>query len=1611
MTRSKNNIEKKEERLNQVCDLSDSKLSKAAKEQTSRFLRLYYKQLTLEELIQNDIEYLRGAAIQHYQEAKQRKPDTTKVRVYNPQFEKHGWQSTHTIIEIITDDKPFLINSISMALSQLRLAIHMIVHPILSVTRNTNGKLASLAPKTGSGEVIKESFMQFQIDRQTNQDILKSLEQRIRAVIQDVNKINHDWQAMLNKTLELKGLLPELSTRYPKLDIEEAETFLAWLCNNHFTFLGYCELVEKTEKGERSLSVKPETTLGLLNGTERSTGYPPEVVLPLQNVDYIHDEALITICKSNAVSTVHRGVYMDFITIPKLGAQGHIMGRYCLVGLLASSTYSRAVNDIPYLRKKFQDILVQSGLDPQSHAGRALSNTLENYPRDALFQQPVDDTLGIALGIMALKERQRIRLFVQRDVYGRFYTCIVYIPSDRYSRELREAFQKILVDELNGEKVEYDTQFSTHSTLARVCYTIHTAPNQKLEFDRVDLEQKLAFASRAWHDDLQDILIETHGEELGNQLFHDYRDGIHSGYKEDFSARVAAYDIDHLRALKDENSLEVNFYRPLGEEEHIVNLKVYHAYSQVLLSEIIPVIENMGLKVNSEKPYAITRKDGIELWIHEFVMQRSDRKAIPIDAVREKFQDAFIDIWTGRIENDGFNQLVLTAGLSARKAVMLRAYCKYLSQIRVPFSQNYMINCLTRNPAITSKLVELFSIKFNPKRRGKRDTAAQKLVERIHQQLEDVSNLDEDRILRGFLNLIESTLRTNYYQKYVDKRSKEYLSFKFDPNKVYGLPLPKPMFEIFVVSPRVEAVHLRGGKVARGGLRWSDRLEDFRTEVLGLVKAQMVKNAVIVPVGSKGGFVVKKPPINASREEMQREVEFCYTTFLRGMLDITDNYIGGQIVPPTDVIRYDEDDPYLVIAADKGTATFSDLANSVAKEYGFWLDDAFASGGSQGYDHKKMGITARGAWESVKRHFRELGLDTQSEPFTVIGIGDMGGDVFGNGMLLSKHIKLVAAFNHQHIFLDPDPDPASSYEERERLFHLPRSTWEDYDKLLISKGGGIYSRSSKSIAISPEIQALLDTNQQAFTPAELIHTLLKAPVDLLWNGGIGTYVKSASEADADVHDRVNDSVRVNGGELRCRVIGEGGNLGFTQLGRIEFALSGGKVNTDAIDNSAGVDCSDHEVNIKILLHGVLEDGDMTTKQRNKLLSDMTDEVATLVLRNNYQQTQAISIAESEAVEKFQEHSQFMTRLESEGKLNRALEFLPNEEAIAERLANNKGLTRPELSVIFAYSKMHFYHSIVASELPDDPYLNKELDAYFPERLCTKFRAQMNTHRLKREIIATHVTNQIINRTGPTYVNRAVDELACDYGTFARAHTIAHEVFAMDEIYSMIESLDNKVPAAIQTRMLTMAAGLVERSIHWLIRNHYTHRELGNVIGYFEEGVNELIASMPRSLAADNRETLRRRVKFFLQEGVPREITLRIASVVPLSSALDIVDIARTNKQDVKKVATLYFNLGYMLDMQWLRDQISALKASSHWHMLAKSQLRSDLHLYQHQLVAEALNNGAASLTPKKLITNWFTEKEFDIQKFKRITAELRASSSIDFAMLSVAVSESKRLLA
>ena len=1221
----------------------------------------------------------------------------------------------------------------------------------------------------------------------------------------------------------------------------------------------------------------------------------------------------------------------------------------------------------------------------------------------------VDELFEVAMGILALGERQRVRLFVRRDPYERFLSCLVFIPRDRFNTENRTRVAEVLREAFGAHEVDWSLQLS-ESLLVRVHYVLHGDGVGRVEFDAAEIERRLVEVTRSWADDLRDALIEEHGEEQGSALHSRYQSAFPTAYRAAWPARAAVVDIaaaEDLLASAEE--LSMSLYRPREAGDGVLRCKLFSVHRPISLSDVLPMFENMAMRVADERPYEVSRRGGPPLWIYDFGLVYSQGEGFATDQGAELFQEAFIGVWRGDLESDGLNALVPAAQLSGRDVTVLRAVAKYLRQGGIAFSDGYTIHALTANPQIARLLVALFHARFDPERRDVGE--AERLVSTIEREIDAVASLDEDRILRNFLAVVRAILRTNYFQRGDgDGRGKAYLSFKLDSSLVPLLPRPRPRFEIFVYSPRVEGVHLRGGRVARGGLRWSDRREDFRTEVLGLMKAQMVKNALIVPVGAKGGFVIKRPPATGDREALREEVMAGYATFIRGLLDLTDNVVDGRVVAPHGVVRLDEDDTYLVVAADKGTATFSDDANAIAAEYGFWLGDAFASGGSVGYDHKQMGITARGAWESVKRHFRELGIDVRSADFTVVGIGDMSGDVFGNGMLLSPHIRLVGAFNHQHVFLDPDPDAEASLGERRRLFELPRSSWRDYDSRLISEGGGVFSRTAKSVALSPQARASLGTDAEELTPNELIRVLLRAPVDLLWNGGIGTYIKGSGETHGDVGDKANDGVRIDGNELRCRVVGEGGNLGLTQRARIEYALGGGRIYTDAIDNAAGVNCSDHEVNIKILLDSAVADGAMTRPERNELLSTMTDVVARTVLRDSYAQARALSLARAQAPAMIDVHARFVRTLERDGKLDRELEFLPDPKTVAERKLAQLGFTAPELSVVLAYGKIDMYTSLLESDLPEDPYLSDDLARYFPAPLPERFAEQMRRHPLRREIIATHVTNVIVDRAGTTFAFRLGQETGVPPADLARGFAVAREVFDMRRFWSDVESLDDVIDAETQFTMLFEARKLLERATRWLVRNRPRPIDIAAGISRYASGTKELSQALPGVLDDAERDAwdaLRARLE---DAAVPAPLAASVASMAPLLSALDAVEIALSTGRSVDAVAAVHFQLGARHQLHWLRDRIVALPRDDRWQALARSALRDDLNAIHRALTFQVLQASSPGLRVDVAIDAWVKHNPAAVRRSQRMLADIEASRTFDLTTLPVALREVRNLI-
>lgn len=1570
----------------------DKRLSGTIKDQARGFIDRYFSGVHLRDLAAIDAEALFGAALAHMKLGATRKAGDIIVRVYNPTLEEHGWTSDHTVVEVVCDDSPFLVDSLSSEFAHRGLMVHLLIHPLFAVTRDAKGALQSFdAAKGGKGD---ESFMHFEISEQSS-DQLPSIRDAVISVMNHVRAAVSDWQAMKDLMAED---IANLKKNINKTDDSGAETleFLNWLHDDHFTFLGAREYrFNAAAKGKKQklTEVSAQGVL-TLSGEPGDTDFDEIAIITALDGPF-------SMTKTRQRSRVHRPAHMDAIGIKLYGDKGKIVGERVYVGLFTSAAYNSTVWHVPLLNNKLNRVLETSGLQKNGHDFKALVNILETYPRDELFQTSVEQLLEISMGILAVQDRHRVAFFVRKDDLERFISCLIFVPRDRFSTELRTKMQDILTDELGGEVGSFYTAIGD-SVLARLHVIINTDPGQTTKYDVDHIEHRLVDATRSWGDILNEALIAAEGEEKGLRLARRYLDAFPVGYREASTPAATIMDITRSEMIVNGNDLAMTLYRPIETPDHQVRFKLYRGQDPLHLSDVLPMLEHMGLRVLDERPYVIRPQDCdiSTLHLHDFGLETKSGAAINLGAVRDAFQDAFHQMWLGNVESDGFNALVLQAGLTWREIVILRAYAKYLKQAGSTFSQAYMEETLLANPDIATRIVALFRSRFNPD--GAKKAEADSLRNQLNDALDAVTSADEDRILRQFLNLLDCSLRTNYYQTGPDGSPKQYLSIKFNAKDIEDLPLPRPLREIFVYSPCVEGVHLRFGLVARGGLRWSDRREDFRTEILGLVKAQQVKNAVIVPVGSKGGFVVKRPPTTGGREAFLNEGIRCYKIFISGLLDLTDNIVGAKIVPPENTLRLDADDPYLVVAADKGTATFSDIANGVSQHYGFWLGDAFASGGSVGYDHKKMGITARGAWESVKRHFREFGHDTQTQPFSVVGVGDMSGDVFGNGMLLSEQICLIAAFNHMHIFVDPDPDPAVSFAERKRLFELPRSAWSDYDEKLISKGGKIFERSAKMLMLTPEIKRRFQIIKDKVTPAELMKAILTAQADLLWFGGIGTYVKSSRENHSDAGDRANDSIRVNAVELRCEVIGEGANLGVTQLGRIEFGAEGGRINTDSIDNSAGVSCSDHEVNIKILLDSVVTNGDLTEKQRNNLLASMTDEVAELVLRDNYLQTQAISLVRAWGSEALDDQMRLMRMLERSDRLNRSVEFLPGDEDLLERASAHNGMTRPEIAILIAYSKIWLYDELLQSDLPDDSFLAEELTSYFPTPLHKKYGKQINSHRLRREIIVTKVTNSMVNRVGGTFVTQFMEKTGMQPVDIARAYIVCRQAFQVRKIWQEIEDLDNKVPATIQTAMLADINQMIAWVTLWFLRNGERPINIGKQIEAFGAGIGELKDNIDILLPSHYLDDARERARSYLDAGVPESLALEVSGLVNLYSGCDIVRLAKHRDLPVTAVAKLYFAVGTRFRLGRLRAITNKLEAKTHWQTLAAAALIEEIYDHQLALTAQVLDHAKGETDPAAAISVWSVRNAGPLERTEQVLGELWGMDINDLSMIAVA---------
>ena len=1580
-------------------------ISEQALPQVALFAEQFFGIISLDELTQRRLSDLVGCTLSAWRIIERFDPAQPQVRVYNPDYERNGWQSTHSVVEVLHHDLPFLVDSVRTELNRRGYSIHTLQTTVLSVRRGAKGELLELLPKGTQGEGVQhESLMFLEIDRCANAAELQVLAREIEQVLAEVRVAVDDFEPMKAKLREVVAQVEQTAFGPAQHEKDEVKAFLEWLLDNHFTFLGYEEFTVQADSAGGQMIYDPDSFLGLPRRLR--VGLTAEDLrIEDYAVAYLNEPLLLSFAKAALPSRVHRPAYPDYVSIRQLDAAGKVIKECRFMGLYTSSVYGESVHSIPYIRVKVAEVERRSGFDAKAHLGKELAQVLEVLPRDDLFQTPIDELFSTVMSIVQIQERNKIRVFLRKDPYGRFCYCLAYVPREIYSTEVRQKIQQVLMERLKASDCEFWTFFS-ESVLARVQLILRVDPKNRIDIDPQQLEKEVVQACRSWQDDYTALVIENLGEAQGTNVLSDFPKGFPAGYRERFPAHSAVVDLQHVLALSETKPLVMSFYQPLTRlGERLLHCKLYHADTPLALSDVLPILENLGLRVLGEFPYRLRHASGREYWIHDFAFTYSEGLDLDIQQLNDTLQDAFVHIVNGDAENDAFNRLVLTAGLPWRDVALLRAYARYLKQIRLGFDLGYIASTLNNHTDIARELTRLFKTRFYLARKlgqDDLDDKQQRLEQAILTALDDVQVLNEDRILRRYLDLIKATLRTNFYQPDANGQAKPYFSFKFNPKLIPELPKPVPKFEIFVYSPRVEGVHLRFGNVARGGLRWSDREEDYRTEVLGLVKAQQVKNSVIVPVGAKGGFLPRRLPLGGSRDEIAAEGVACYRIFISGLLDITDNLKDGGVVPPANVVRHDDDDPYLVVAADKGTATFSDIANGIAIDYGFWLGDAFASGGSAGYDHKKMGITARGAWVGVQRHFRERGINVQQDPITVIGIGDMAGDVFGNGLLMSDKLQLVAAFNHLHIFIDPNPDPATSFAERQRLFDLPRSAWSDYDTSIMSEGGGIFPRSAKSIVITAQMKERFAIEADRLTPTELLHALLKAPVDLLWNGGIGTYVKASSESHADVGDKANDALRVDGDELRCKVVGEGGNLGMTQLGRVEFCLHGGATNTDFIDNAAGVDCSDHEVNIKILLNEVVQGGDMTEKQRNQLLGSMTDEVATLVLGNNYKQTQALSLAARRARERIAEYKRLMADLESRGKLDRAIEFLPSEELLAERLAAGQGLTRAELSVLISYSKIDLKEQLLKSQVPDDDYLTRDMETAFPPSLVSKFDVAMRRHRLKREIVSTQIANDLVNNMGITFVQRLKESTGMSPANVAGAYVIVRDIFHLPHWFRQIEALDYQVPAEIQLTLMDELMRLGRRATRWFLRSRRNEQDAGRDAAHFGPKIAQLGLKLDELLEGPTRERWMERYQGFVAAGVPELLARMVAGTSHLYTLLPIIEAADVTGHEPAQVAKAFFAVGSALDLTWYLQEISNLPVESNWQALAREAFRDDIDLQQRAITISVLQMADAPEDINARVALWAEQHRVMVERWRAMLDDLRNATGTDYAMYAVA---------
>ena len=1470
-----------------------------------------------------------------------------KVEVYNPSFQAEGWEAQHAVLRICLVDRPFIVDSVRNELRRRDVELSHLLHPIYSVVRGDDGDVVRLSEQQLPGQ--QEAFEMYFVERLDSAEVMRALEASVARVLGDVVLATDDYQALRSRALEVRDYLRALPTksgqgmhREAGPDLEEYATFIDWLDDDNFVFLGYREYDIIRREDNEFLQLTPASGLGILSKVEESRYREP---VPLDEIpDGLRERVIggrvFVVTKTNAESTVHRAARMDYVGIKKLSDSWQVLGEQRFVGLFTSKALSTPVEETPILWRKLSQVLEVDHALPDSHDYKQIVSVFNSMPREGLFWVDAAQLHQEIRTIMALAQERGVRLTVRPDPLARGLAVMVIMPRDRFNAEVRRAIQNYLAAELKAGHVDYQLAMGEDESQLRFHFFFTT----ELSGDQIDvkaLERKVVELARSWADHLRERLIDRHGVPEGRRLADRYVDAFDERYRADTGTGSALRDIVNFDRLTGEDYL-VDMLKPIEERrgDEMTLVKIYHRRSSLILSEVLPLLENLGFKVLEQVPYRLSLSEDV-LGIDLFKVQSLGGEAIDVRAHRERLVEALEQLLRGVAEHDRLNQLVLYGGLTVRQVALLRGYQMYFAQLNAVTSRRFINGTLLAHPLQAGRLFAYFEARFDPALEGDREGAMAAAAEVFLEGLNQVHSLPEDQALRGLFDLMAATVRTNFY---LDKPR---IGFKIDSQQVATMPDPRPRYEIGVISPSVEGTHLRGDLVARGGIRWSDRPDDFRTEILGLMKTQTTKNAVIVPVGSKGGFVVKRAP--EGREALRAYVREQYRVFTRALLDLTDNRIGDRVEHPAGLVIYDGPDPYLVVAADKGTATFSDLANEISAEYDFWLGDAFASGGSQGYDHKAEGITARGAWECVARHFREIDVNVFEDTIGAVGIGDMSGDVFGNGMLYTDRLQLKAAFNHLHIFLDPDPDPVASYAERKRLFELPRSSWTDYDAGLISEGGGVFERSAKAVELSPQVQAMLEVEASSLSGQDLIRAILAMPVELLWNGGIGTYIKAASERDAEVGDASNDAVRIDASQVRAKVIGEGGNLGLTQLARIEFARRGGRINTDAIDNSAGVDMSDHEVNIKVLLQPQVAAGELSMVQRNRLLKDMTADVSALVLRDNYHQSLALSLAEARSREDVVLFNSLLDYLAERGDLDPQVEFMPTRREVLERARQKEGFTRPELAVLMAYVKMGLYRRLLETDFPDEPHFQHYLIAYFPEVLQTRFQDAIRTHPLRREIIATQFTNTVVDILGITFVHRSIRDTAATAVEVIRAALIALEILDVHDFLERIFELDQHLSSAAQYRALGELVGAVEGVVNWMLLNDLSEQQVGNFVDAYRAPLKGLRGGLEGFLPGTQKRRFRRSVTALTNVGFDEELASEIASFDYLPSSVGVIEVSRDTGVKLEEAAKRFYALGERLSLGWLRDHLTDLPADSKWDKIARGGLVMDLRQAQRDL--------------------------------------------------------------